>query len=176
MNSLSLTSKLYANLTSRERAVIAFSHLAQGDELEFHRILRSVPTKRYICPDLEFQWWVNTLFAVSQFWGLEHWKHIAQRTAAIAILRATSATTVREETLELLDNVRQCECRLLTLEATLEDFCQDLGLSSKAIRLIVGCTRFEGDDSELSPDRPYRALLQRTIDQLLDPSSATLAH
>ena len=75
--------KIYAGLSEKELAAIAFEHLTSSNRTELERVADSVPRATYNMPTMEYIRWYDRFFDFSCLWGLYHWRSYAKSLAAL---------------------------------------------------------------------------------------------
>ena len=76
--------KMYKHLSTQELALLAFSSLANGDELEQARIADAVPRHTYSCLDAGFTQHLDRVFNMACCWAIQYWQCQTRTIAARA--------------------------------------------------------------------------------------------
>jgi hypothetical protein len=129
--------KLYAGLTSKESALLAFTHLSKRNTAEVDRIIASVPLKVYRMLDDDHVQWVEGFKRMTMFFALEYWRYSAHNHAAQGMLLYLYRA-VEDEAEDMVDPVlegwKHWETCLMTLQAALKAVCDKHGVDVNVVR------------------------------------------
>lgn len=173
--------KAYRGLDADQLAALAFHYSAEANELELKRLEDAVPLKDYRCPDVKYQARMDSLFRLSAFWGIEHWRSRCRKAellgAALAARRrankqteekAPDAIEADEKADELLDAHEQAERHLLALDAALVAICKGKGIDPADVRKLADTKPFEPSRPAIDPDAEVQAAMESAFAKLLD--------
>lgn len=147
--------KVYAGLTNRERAAIAFKFMADANEVEVARVADAVPRKSYIALEFDFRDGVDRLILLASCWCAMHWRLRADLAETKWALLAAPNVDKSEWVLPLFDRAQKCETRLLALDRALEQVCAGHGIDAVAVRKVGGAEPFDPLSTGLEPDVEY---------------------
>lgn len=146
--------KMYAGLTNKERAALAFDYLMRADDVECKRIEAAMPEQYCIGAPLEYRRMLLGLTQISALYALEYWRNVAGANICLAgylslghkVLPETGHLT-DTELLQHADYQRwraifkmfeQHEVMLLSIEAAIDELCAERGINPAAIRKLAG--------------------------------------
>jgi len=143
MKDVDRISRLYATLTNRERAILVFKHLVEGDKEEVRRIVGSVPMKSYRCADLEYERLYDGIWDMGKAYEAEYWflEAMASRRMLGGLYLDKRGET--EESEKAFQDFSEYAMEAQALDAALEDICEEQGLDVSVVR------KFGGTDGEL---------------------------
>jgi len=140
--------RLYEGLGGKQRAVLVFMHLSEGNAAEAHRVGDAAPWKRYTAPDVEHTEWFEGLRNLTLYFAMEHWRYQAHCNAAQGAMIHFYHVEDADDHLvgDCFDGWREWESRLLSLDAALAAVCAKHGIDPAAVRRLA------------SVDGPFRRL------------------
>ncbi|MHB8391724.1 MAG: hypothetical protein ACYDBH_19455 [Acidobacteriaceae bacterium] len=127
-------SKLYAVMTPKELAVLAFNHIGATDNSEVTRIERAVPRRTYQIADHEFRLWSFSIGSLSQVFGLWHWQYRFQVMEAAHALRFPEPVPEGLDAESILGRIKDAESLLLALDRVLDELCAEHGIDPSKVR------------------------------------------
>ena len=74
--------KLYEDLTNKERAALCYRYQMDDNDVEVARIIATVPRKAYEGADEEFKGWLISFSVMANVWAINHWKLYSRHLAA----------------------------------------------------------------------------------------------
>lgn len=129
--------KIYSNLTDKEKASLAFSYVTQGDIAEHARIVSTVPKQSFTGLALEFRHWTENIEVLALLWAVEHW-----RTYSILLTARGGIATARDlctpEFQQLIEHEADLSRRLIALDRVLADLCEEHRIDEASIRRFAG--------------------------------------
>lgn len=149
--------KMYENLTSKEKALLSFHYSATGNTTEADRITAMVPWKTYKMRDAEFLDWLHAVHHVAEFWGWQHWKMQAKRLAALGGILVMQQREDYDRLEAFTEAFELWEACLLALDAATESVCGQHGIDPRTIRALSDGDRFRSLSTGLAPDAEYLA-------------------
>lgn len=158
--------KLYEELSNKERAALAFRYLTDINELELRRVAAAVPMKTYGCPDKEYQQWFNGFFDMAALWAIKHWQAYSRKLAALGALHLHIARKELDQIQTMIETHEKWESQLLALDRALLAISKEHGIDPDAVRLMAGAEPFEPVYA-LEPDSEYQAIMQANLSRLL---------
>ncbi len=164
MKDVNRISRLYDTLTNRERAILVFKHLVDGDKEEAGRVSRSVPLKDYRCSDYEYERLYDGIWDMGRAYEATYWflEAMASRRFSGGIYFGKHGEAEKSE--KAFQDFFEYAMEAQALDAALEDICEEQGLDVSVMR------KFSGTDDELhfrSPEvdqgmiEKYKARLSR---------------
>ena len=159
--------KLYAELTNKERAALSFRYMTEGNELEFDRILATVPRFTYRCHDFEYRNWLDAFFNVWHIWAIEHWQCRYRAVAAMYGAQIRLRQERMGDVSKYLDAHELWESRLLALDAALEAVCEEHGIDVDAMRGLTETEAYRPVFRDLKPDSEYQKRMQDDFRSLI---------
>ena len=126
-------SKLYEQMTMKDRAELAFKCMKTQDEETMDKILLTVPKYLYKLHDVEYRIRLEYLFHTATMWAQEYWKNAA-RFASALYLEAKD-----NETSELLSS-RILNRRIIVLHIILDELSESHGLDKGTVYAIANTT------------------------------------
>ncbi|MGZ8218977.1 hypothetical protein [Methylomagnum sp.] len=152
--------KCYAALSLKERAGLVLGYCAAGDELEATRILSTVPVVPCRSTEPEYRQWLERYIRLSAWWGVEHWRTMARRMAALGGgLDETHGP-------DFMRAARAWESRLMALDVALNDAGARHGFDPDAIRQGTAAEPFRPIAIE-SPDAGDVAAMNEAVREIL---------
>ena len=135
--------KLYAGLTDRERAVMSFRYLTQGDngDLERKRIESVMPEQYFVGLPLEFRRTEYNLHGLAHLYAIVYWKQVARCLGLMAGVHAMFSDPDPKAYLPIKKRFEAAEAALLAIEQAFDDTCLEHGLDKDVMRFMAG-TRF----------------------------------
>jgi hypothetical protein len=159
--------KLYAELTNKERAAISFRYMAEGNEIEVDRIVASVPRFTYRCPDYEYRAWLYAFFSVWSIGAMEHWQCRSRAVAAMCGAQIQLLQKQKGSVSKFIAAQQLWESRLLALDAALEAVCEEHGIDVDAMRGLTETEAYRPVSRDLTPDSEYQERTRDNIRMLL---------
>lgn len=159
--------KLYAGLTNKERAVLAFRHLVEQNATEVERIAATVPCATYTSLDTEYLQWLNGLAHLASAWGLEHWQLQTRRLAALCGAHCALEVAGEELASAMIWMGRLSESRLLALDLAIEEICKQHGVAVAAVRQWASAEPFSPHWADVVPDPDFLDQLRESFAALL---------
>ena len=135
--------KLYAGLTDKERAVIAFTYRAGHNDLETARIESAMSQQYFTGLPREYRRMTASLQSLALLYGIEHWRRVA---LCLTMMAGTMAVIHDEDPTAYLPLKKSFECAeeaLKALEVALDDVCLSHGLDSVQVRAMTGRQFYE---------------------------------
>lgn len=132
--------RLYQELSPKETATLAFSHLARGNRAEADRIRDLVPMKVFRLIDPEHVDHFERLRRATLYYGMERWRYEAHCYAASGFVihcYRSQDTEVEEQVLTCFEAWQVWETRLASLDAALESVCSKHGMDVADVRRMV---------------------------------------
>jgi hypothetical protein len=153
--------KCYAALSLKERAGLVLGYCAAGDELEATRILSTVPVVPCRSAEPEYRQWLERYIRLSAWWGVEHWRTMARRMAALGGgLDVTHGA-------DFMKAAWVWESRLMALDVALNEAGARHGFDPDAIRQGIAAEPFRPIVIE-SPDAGDVAAMNEAIREILE--------
>jgi hypothetical protein len=118
--------ELVKNLSNKQKAVLYFSLICEGNELETDRLISSIEWHEYKCLDMEFQKWHDSIFSAMCVFGMMYWREIAQGLRSIIIKE--EADTAEMKSIQ----------RLAALQAAMVEFCNQHGMNIEDVWDFIG--------------------------------------
>lgn len=131
--------KMYAGLTDKERAALAFDYLMRADDVERKRIEAAMPEQYFIGLPLEYRRWTLNLQSLAMLYAIEYWRHVA--LAQMAMYGASTMLSDTDDPAQwkpMIKHFEEAEVKLLSLEAAFDDVCVEHGINPAAIRKLAG--------------------------------------
>lgn len=137
--------KCYGALSLKARAGLAFGYCAKSNELEATRITSTVPTATFTSVAAEYREWFEAYTRLTAWWGIEHWKIMARRMAAlggkmVAAEWAEGGNPMPGEPFTLA--AKTWESRLMALDVALNEAGAAHGFDPDAARFVAGAEPF----------------------------------
>ena len=152
--------KVYSNLTDRERAVLYFEYLMRGDDgdLERKRISGTMPMQNFTGLPFDFRKHSYNLNGLAMTYAISYWQHVALAQA----MMGGAASTLRQsddpaEWKPMIRHFEAAEARLLSLELAFDDVCAANGLDPDTMRALVGDRFYQLATPDLKPVAGYQA-------------------
>ena len=132
--------KLYADLTYKEKAALTFKYFTEQNEVEIDRIQSSVLVQSYILKSLNFEFIEHrdALFNLAIIYGLEYWQKFSGLGWGFLGLRSALKNENSEESAFLLKVIQKTEGQLLALDAALEKVCEENAFDAAVVRKFMG--------------------------------------
>ena len=146
--------KLYAGLTDKERAALAFDYLIPGNDIEIQRIQSAMPDQHFSGLPREYRQTFDGFLHVALFYALEYWRQVAMANIYLAGLNAMSGKITEATKHMPNDEISQNaqyqefdamlklhsghEVMLLSLEVSIDQISTDYGLNPASLRSMVG--------------------------------------
>jgi hypothetical protein len=122
-------SKNHEQLTSEEKAVLAFNLMATRDEQALLELSTTIPRINYRGPDVLFSGNLGRMIDAAMFWSMTHWR-IAQKVMASLYLGSVGEESPRSPF--------YWNQHLLALDMVLEELNISHGLSPVTVREMAG--------------------------------------
>ena len=146
------TTKMYTELTGRERALLSFDHLTQGNVTEQERIEATMPMQYFTGLPLEYRSWTYNLQILAMLYAIEYWRNVATANTHLvghnvifeALVKKYPTNKERVQSSEwqegknLLKLFYKCEVMILSIEAAINELCEDHGINPIAIKRLTG--------------------------------------
>jgi len=134
------SSKIYEQMSLRERAQMAFKYML-NDNQKFSEILATIPRKTYVGNDLGFSMRSTGLYQTAILWGFEYQKQQGLNTTFLGLLSAIDENT-KDSELKQLRNESQIKFlhsrdKLEILFSLLNELDESHGLDSKSVYAIA---------------------------------------
>ena len=130
--------KLYAGLTDKEKAVIAFTYRTQHNHLEVARIESAMAEQTFIGLPYGYRRMTSKLQGLALLYGIEHWRRVAlcltMQAGTMALIHDEDPTAY----LPLKKSFEGAEEALKALEAAFDTVCLEHGLDSGQVRAMTG--------------------------------------
>lgn len=127
---------LYATLTNKERALLAFQSIMEGDKEEAQRIAASVPLKRYVCADVEYERWYDAIWALADAYAIEYWRLTTQTYRCAQQAQYLEARNDREGAERVSQGFVEAYESLSALNCALDAVCAKYGLDIERIKEV----------------------------------------
>ena len=145
--------RLYQNMTAKELASLAFSHIAHTDEKALNEIILHVPRYTYHIPDAVYRHHLERISITAMYWGMTFWKQCA----------AYGLSSIREldgyDEKEIIVHARKLKAHVLAMRR----LCDSHGISFEAVCRYTG---IDTDMGFLNGTRPDETLIQNLYDDL----------
>lgn len=161
-------SKMYENLTSKEKALLSFHYSVTGNTTEADRIAAMVPWKTYKMRDAEFLDWLHAVHHVAEFWGSQHWKMQAERLAALSGILIMQEREDYDRLEAFTETFELWEACLLALDVATESVCTQHGIDPSTIRALYDAERFRPRNTRMAPDAEYLAAVEARLAEILE--------
>jgi hypothetical protein len=158
---------LYAALTTKERARLAFLCASHGDTTEVDRISAGVEQVRYRGPDIEYLRWLVAFHDLAQRWAIEHWRLQSRASVAVGGANVYVSDKALGPATLFLDIHEQMEERLVALDRALDAVCAEHGIDADAIRSLAETQRFSPHRAGPDGDAEYEAMMLERFRSLL---------
>ena len=161
--------KLYAGLTDRERAVMSFRYLTQGDngDLERKRIESVMPEQYFVGLPLEFRRTEYNLQGLAQLYAVTYWKQVSLCQAFLAGTMALIHDDDEVEYKPMMQRFEAAEAALMAIEQAFDDVCLEHGLDKDVMRFMAGTQFYNLAMPDLKPDdvclKGYREIFASTL-------------
>lgn len=130
--------KLYAGLTDKERATMAYTYLTKGNELERARIASVMPQEHFVgLPDGYRRIFIN-LNNLTMMYSIAYWQQVAQCLALLAGVQAILSDPDPEAYERTVKRFQAAEAALLAIEAAFDSVCTEHGLNAAVMRGMAG--------------------------------------
>ena len=153
MNMEKQLENLYKNMTPKELASLAFSHIAHTDEKALNEIILHVPRYTYHIPDAVYRHHLERISITAMYWGMTFWKQCA----------AYGLSSIREldgyDEKEIIVHARKLKAHVLAMRR----LCDSHGISFEAVCRYTGI--HIGDDF-LNEYEPEENCIQERYDDL----------
>lgn len=153
-------SKLYGQMTAREKAELVFQLMATRDEVEINKIAETIPRKTYTMPDLEYKDRLELFFNMGLIWAFEYQQCL---TKIFSVLFHNN--TAKNEKLDISIHIRKERCLHIAL-ARLEKF----GLRREGVYSLAEITpeyRYSDDDLADELDRKMTDQIEEKYAEIL---------
>ena len=158
--------KLYAGLTDKEKAVLAFTYRAQHNYLEVARIESAMAEQSFIGLPYDYRLLTCNLQSLALQYGVEHWRRVALCQAMMAGMMALIHDEDPTAYLPLKKSFECAEEALKALEAALDAVCLSHGLDSGQVRALTGRQFYQVLPDTL-PDAEDLKFLSDTFEEIL---------
>lgn len=160
--------KMYENLTGKEKALLSFHYSVMGNTTEADRIAAMVPWKTYKMRDAEFLAWLHAVHHVAEFWGWQHWKMQAKRLAALGGMQIMLAREDYDRLEAFTEAFELWEACLLALDVATETVCTQHGIDPNTIRALYDAERFRPLSTGIAPDAEYLTAVEGRLAEILE--------
>ena len=143
--------KLYAGLTDKEKAVIAFTYRAQRNDLETARIESAMAEQSFIGLPYGYRRMTGNLQDLALVYATEYWRHVALCQAMMAGTMALIRDDDPEAYKPVAQRFKAAESALLAIEQAFDDVCLEHGLDQATMRTISG-ERFYEIANDVKPN------------------------
>jgi hypothetical protein len=160
--------KLYASLTNKERATLAFQYLTDRNTQEVEKVKASIPCKNYRCPDIEYEKWFDAIWDMSSLYAIEHWTLQARKYMAFFkswMLRRKNDYV--HEADEAFDEFILGDEYIRALDCALVSVCTEYGISVEAVKKLADTGTFPVRHPDLQPDEKKKAEFVEMLSRLL---------
>lgn len=123
-------SKLYEQMSLKDRAELAFKCLKHHDEETMDKILLTVPKYLYKLHDAEYRVRVDHLYHTAMMWAFEYWKNRAGFGEALYL------ETQQDETPEVLSST-VFKQRMVAIHIILDELSESHGLDKDTVYAIA---------------------------------------
>lgn len=145
--------RLYQNMTAKELASLAFSHIAHTDEKALNEIILHVPRYTYHIPDAVYRHHLERISITAMYWGMAFWKQCA--AYGISGIRELGKYDEKEMPIQ----ARKLKAHVLAMRR----LCDSHGISFEAVCRYTGI--HIGDDF-LNEYEPEENCIQERYDDL----------
>lgn len=147
--------KIFEELPMENRAALAFTAQAEGNQKLSNEIMHSIPYANYKQRHAKFVDRIQALERVALIWGLEYW-----RLSAICVAHSSqAANALKNSNIEKFEYFRESEIHLniglAALELVLDSLDQEYGIKKQTILELTGaveCGQVDADEGEYSPE------------------------
>ena len=167
--------KMYDNLTNKERAALAFHYMTDMNETELARIEATVPRHAYRCVDLEYQSWLASFVHVACVWAIEYWQTKVRKVAATGAGLHLAGRGEYEKADAWFDESNVWDSRLTALDRALEAMCEEHGVDADSVRRLAGTNTLARLHDNTEPDAELQAHISRSFSQLLSEEPESIA-
>lgn len=159
--------KLYEGLTDQERGKMAYTYLAQGNELEQKRIASVMPEQHFVgLPDGYRRMFIN-LNNLTMMYSIAYWQQVAQCLAMAAGTMEKLHDNDPEAYKPMVKRFDADEAALLAIEQAFDDVCLEHGLDAGVMRFMAGNQFYQATMPDLKPDdvclAGYREIFASTL-------------
>lgn len=133
--------KLYAGLTDKERAVLAYSYIAKQNDIEHRRIESTMQMQNFVGLPLEYRREIDNLNYLALLYAMEYWKQVALAQLFFIGTHALLQSEDPEAYRPMVERFEREEGRLLSLEQAFDAVCTEHGFDAATMRTLSG-TRF----------------------------------
>lgn len=159
--------KMYQNLSCREKATLSFGYILSNDTHGLSRIANTVSHHTYSCRDIEYSDWLAKSFTFASTWSLLYWQNYASYAATLALFAAALANeNVNEDAEGLSGQINFWKGRLFALNGVLNHLCEKYGLSVDAVHKYGDVESFI-QDGATNPDMEYQNQMTEMLDQII---------
>lgn len=156
-------------MTLKDKALIAFHHIANGEGEKVEAIQSTIGMKDYTCIDFDFTSPLSCAIVFSSVWGVEYWKNSAIKTASDNRYLVDKLVGAEIPSLEALAAEQLLfEGRAMAIDEALLSICQIYGFYPDDVRKLVGAAKHERINPEAKPDEMYLATLVDSYKAMLE--------
>lgn len=148
-------SKIYAGLTDKERAVLAFTYTMKHDEVELARIASSMQKQHFTGLPMEYRGMIYKQMKMAMMYAIVYWQTVAriQTSCAGALVKLQTDDTDAWQL--MFEQLVKHEAELLSIEIAFDETCADHGLDPKTMRYMAGNQFYKVSALSLPPDGAY---------------------
>ena len=156
-------SKLYEQMTLKDRAELAFKCLKHQDEETMDKILLTVPKYLYKLYDAEYRVRLDHLYHTAIMWAFEYWKNASGFGAALYL------ETQQDEKQEDL-SPRVFKQRMVALHIILDELSESHGLDKETVYAIANVVAedYPRDLIDIPQDKKMRLFYEKTKADFVD--------
>ena len=156
-------SKLYEQMTLKDRAELAFKCLKHQDEETMDKILLTVPKYLYKLHDAEYRVRLDHLYHTAVMWGFEYWKNASGFGAALYL------EAQQNEKQEYL-SPRVFKQRMVALHIILDELSESHGLDKETVYVIANTVAedYPRDLIDVPKDKKMKLFYTKTKADFVD--------
>ena len=162
--------KVYSNLTDRERAVLYFEYLTRGDDgdLERTRITSTMQMQNFTGLPFDFRMHSYNLKGLAMAYAISYWQHVALAQA----MMGGAASTLRQSDdpakwKPMIKHFEEAEARLFSHELAFDSVCAAHSLDPDTMRALSGERFYQMAHPNLKPVAGYQAALREIFAGML---------
>ena len=160
--------KLYEDLTNKERAALCYRYQMDDNDVEVARIIATVPRKAYEGADEEFKGWLISFSVMANVWAINHWKLYSRHLAATGGFVYHAGRNEFDQAWVWDQAFTYWETHLLALDRALEAVCERHGFDVDCARQLAGTAPFVPLRAEATPDAEFQAEVEAQLSAVLN--------
>lgn len=159
--------KLYAGLTDRERAALAFNYLTQENDMERKRIESAMPEQHFVGLPLEYRRTFSGILDIASLYGIEYWHLYSRSLEATVAMHIFEESNIMDKANSMHESQKIWKSRLLALDCALLAVCEAQGINADAVRRMAGSKQIFPIRTDIKPNSAYQTDMQINFARLL---------